>query len=371
MKVVVIGAGVIGAAIADALMQRGVSVTVLDMRSPGRGASQASAGILAPYIEAHEDTPLLALGTRSLDLFDAFVAGVAARSGVAIECARRGTLDVALDVETEARLRASMAWLASRGVAHEWLEDDALRAFEPSVSRSARGGLQIHTHGWVGVSSFITALVQSARLTGTGARFETPVEAVAIDPTAGGIDVRAGDRMYRADFVVIASGSWSGRIKIGGVRPLPMRPVRGQLLHLQWPSTSALPQRVVWGPRCYTVPWTDGSLLVGATVEDVGFDERTTVAGVHELTDGVAQLLPDARQATVTAVRAGLRPALPDGLPAIGPWPSDPRIVAATGHYRNGILLAPLTAQLVERYIVDGVVDPAFDVTSPARFNGV
>ncbi len=371
MKVLVVGAGVIGAAIADALAQRGVSVTVLDMRSPGRGASQASAGILAPYIEAHEDTPLLALGTRSLDLFDAFIAGIVDRSGIAVEYARAGTLDVALDADGEARLRASMTWLRSRGVAHEWLDGDALHAFEPTVSRSARGGLQIETHGWVGVSSLINALVQSARLTGAGARFETPVEAVAIDPTAGGVDVRAGDRRYRADFVVIASGSWSGRIKVGGVRPLPMRPVRGQLLHLQWPTASTRPQRVVWGPRCYTVPWSDGSLLVGATVEDVGFDERTTVDGVRELTDAVGQLLPDSRTATVTGVRAGLRPALPDGLPAIGPWPSDARIVAAAGHYRNGVLLAPLTAQLIERYIVDGIVDPAFDVTTPARFNGL
>lgn len=366
MFVLVIGAGVIGVSIADALAQRGARVTVLDMRSPGRGASQASAGILAPYTEAHHDSPLLPLGIRSLDLFDAFVAGAAARSGRPIEYARNGTLEVALTDEETGGFRAASAWLRTRGVAHDQLDAQAVRAAEPAVTPSAVGGLLVRGHGLVGVSSLVGALTHSARL--SGASFETPVEAVTVESAPDHVLIRAGDRQYSADAVVIASGSWAQRIRVKGVAPLPVRPVRGQLMHLRWDGAGP-PGRVAWGPRCYAVPWTDGSVLVGATVEEVGFDERSTVAGVRELTDAVGQLLPASRQASVEAIRVGLRPAMPDGLPAIGPIGADSRITVATGHYRNGILLAPLTAEIVSKYLLDGAVDPAFEVTTPNRFS--
>jgi glycine oxidase len=156
--------------------------------------------------------------------------------------------------------------------------------------------------------------------------------------------------------VVIAAGSWSGRVRVANVPPLPVRPIRGQLLHLRW-NRGPMPTRVVWGHDCYTVPWHDGTLLVGATVEDAGFDESSTVEGVRLLTDAVGTLLPDARNAAMAEVRVGLRPASPDGLPLIGPLSMAPAVTLATGHYRNGILLAPLTAQLVASSILDGVSD--------------
>ena len=366
MFILVIGAGVIGVSIADALAERGARVTVLDMRSPGRGASQASAGILAPYTEAHHDSPLLPLGIRSLDLFDAFMAGVSARSGRTLEYARHGTLEVAFAEEDAAKFRAVSAWLAARGVAHELLDSQGLRALEPAVTASAIAGLLVSGHGHIGVSSLVSALTHSARL--AGASFETPVEAVDVESQRDHVLVRAGDRHYHADAVVIASGSWAQRIRVKGMASLPVRPVRGQLLHLKW-AGSDLPRRIAWGPRCYAVPWADGSLLVGATVEDVGFDERSTVAGVRDLTDAVAELLPGSVLAAIEGIRVGLRPAMPDGLPAIGPLAADRRITAATGHYRNGILLAPLTAEIVAKYVLDGVADPAFAVTSPGRFS--
>jgi glycine/D-amino acid oxidase-like deaminating enzyme len=150
------------------------------------------------------------------------------------------------------------------------------------------------------------------------------------------------------------------------VPSLPMRPVRGQLLHLHW-CEGDQPEHIVWGSQCYAVPWSDGSLLVGATVEDVGFDEGATVSGVSALTSSVIELLPHASGARMEAVRVGLRPALPDGLPAIGPFAESPRVIAATGHYRSGVLLAPVTAEIVRRYLIDGVSDPVFAYTSPNR----
>jgi len=366
-SVVVAGAGIIGVSIADALARRGADVTVLDMRSAGRGASRASAGILAPYIEAHEHTPLLELGTRSLALFDDFVRGVCDRTGRAVEYARSGTLEVALDEADAPRLRASKAWLDARGVAAQWIDASRLGSEEPAVSQSAAGALFIAQHGFVGVSSLITALAQSARL--AGAVFESSVEVVHVEPRGDAVDVRAGDRRYSADHFVLATGSWSRAVRVRGVPALPVRPVRGQLLQLGWKDTPR-PSRVVWGPRCYTVPWSDGALLVGATVEDVGFDETTTADGVRELTEAVADLLPGARRAEFIEARAGLRPALPDGLPAIGPLAAAPRVTVATGHYRNGILLAPLTAEIVAAQLLEGTLDRMLEITSPDRSFG-
>jgi len=363
VKVVVIGAGVIGAAIADALAVRGVRVTVIDMRAPGRGATQASAGLLAPFIEAHDEGPLLDLAVRSLAQYEAFVGGLRERSGCAVEYARTGTLEVAFTDDESHRLRAAERVLDGRGVPFDRIDGSKIRHLEPAVSEAAVAGLLIPAHGFVGAGSLMKTLLESARI--AGASFEQPVEAVRIDPSADRVDVVAGNRSYTADWVVVASGSWSSRVRVTGASTPVVRPIRGQLLHLNW--TGPRPSRSVWGAACYTVPWSDGSLLVGATVEDVGFDERSTVAGVSQLTNAVRRLLPGSDQAAVHAIRVGLRPATPDGLPWIGPLSAAPRVVMATGHYRNGVLLAPLTADLVARLIVLGQSDPALAVTSPDR----
>lgn len=365
MRVLVLGAGIIGASVAEALASRQVEVTVLDMRGVGRGCSQASGGMLTPYIEADGNTPLLTLCTRSLGLFDSFLARLLETSRSAIEYARTGTLEVALDDDGAARLLGNKVWLDTTGVESEWLDGDAVRVFEPSVTPAATGGLLTPDHGLVGVESLLTAVVQQAKL--QGATFEFPVEVFSVEQQRDLVEVRTADRVYTADAVVLAAGSWSRRVRIAHVPPLPVRPIRGQLLHLQW-CEGDQPSRIVWGPHCYAVPWSDGSLLVGATVEDVGFDEGTTVSGVQSLTSAATELLPHASGARLESIRVGLRPSLPDGLPAIGPFANAPRIVAATGHYRSGVLLAPFTAEVVSRYLVDGHQDSTFAVTSPNRF---
>lgn len=364
MNILVVGAGVIGASIADVLARRGAEVTVLDMRAYGRGASWASAGLLAPYTEAHGETPLLRLGVRSLALFDDWIQDVSERSGRAIEYARTGTLEAAFDDGDLARLGAVKTWLDSVNVTSEWMSAAAARDFEPTLAPSVAGALFIGAHGFVGVGSLVTALVNSARI--AGAVFESPVEAIDITASRNGANVRVDGREYSADRVVIASGSWSKRLRVANVPALPVRPVRGQLLHLKWPQ-SARPLRPVWGSACYTVPWSSGTLLVGATVEDVGFDESTTAAGVASLLSAVTAMLPNAARASFIEARAGLRPATADGLPFIGAMKAAPNVFVATGHYRNGILLAPLTASLTAAALLDGRVDEVLTETSPDR----
>jgi glycine oxidase len=178
-----------------------------------------------------------------------------------------------------------------------------------------------------------------------------------------------------ADVVIIAAGSWSSDLTATAVRPrpdgassaapAPVRPIRGQLLYLQMPSRVA--SRVLWGHECYIVPWRDGSVLVGATVEDVGFDESATVAGVQQLTRAATRMLPSLARATFAGVRVGLRPATSDALPAIGRSSSIEGVVYATGHYRNGVLLAPLTAVLVADLVLNNRERSELSLTKPER----
>lgn len=339
---------------------------MFDMRAPGQGASQASAGVLSPYIEAKPGSTLLAIGSRSLGMWDEFVAGLRTRAaGLNLEYSRTGTLEVALNVEDAARLSHSTEWLRTAGVTHEWLDAAAARTFAPAISSNTVGGLFVAEHGFVNVSALVRALTSAARL--SGAVCVTPIEVLHIEQKRDIVVARVGEESHEFDHVVLAAGSWTRRVRVAGLPAFPVRPIRGQLLHLKWP-TATPPQQSIWGGRCYTVPWSDGSLLVGATVEDVGFDERSTVAGVRELMDAVVELLPDASSASLAAVRVGLRPATADHLPLLGPLKDHPRIVVAAGHYRNGILLAPLTADIVSRLILDNDRDPALDQLDPGRF---
>lgn len=339
-----IGAGIVGAAIAEELASRGAEVSVLDMRSPGRGASQASAGLLTPYTEARSEPALLEWCTRSLALYGDFVARARARSGHAIPYERDGTLEVAAGDAERAKLVNMRTWLDELRVESQWIEGRELRDAEPALTPDASAGLLIPDQGFVGAPALVRALVQSARL--QGATFEAPVEAARVTASTHSIDVRAGDRTLSFDRVVVAAGAWSGRVRIDGEPAIPVKPIRGQLLHLNW-SGGPLPRRPVWGSRVYTVPWKPDVLLVGATVEDVGFDERSTVDGVSDLLKAVGDLLPGARTSAIADIRVGLRPATTEHLPVIRPAASDARIWIAAGHYRNGVLLAPFTAKTV------------------------
>jgi glycine oxidase len=363
-QVVVVGAGVIGCAVAYELARRGARVRLLDRRDVARGATQASAGILAPFVEAHEGSALIELGGRSLERYDEFVARVVEDSSAAVQYARNGTLEVAFDRSSLGRLDAFGRSLAARGVSAECLDGRAVREAEPQLHENACGGVLVHSHGLVGARDLTAALRRAAAAHGVS--FEMGITVARITSVPNGLRVETpGDRI-ECDTVVMAAGSWSGQIKVEGEHALPVRPVRGQLLSLSW-SASPL-ARVVWSERCYLAPWTDGTVLAGATIEDVGFDERATVAGVRELIEAASAVTPQVRDSWFQGVRVGLRPATPDHFPIIGASTRVPGLVYATGHFRSGVLLAPLTAELVADLVLDGVRDPALDHTAPERF---
>ncbi len=365
--VVVIGAGIVGCAVAYELARRGAAVRMIDDRPAGMGATQASAGVLAPYVEARDGGPLLDLAIRSLALFDNFVGGVSEASGMAVPYRRSGLVDVALHDDALNAFRRAAEALVARGIAAELLDARAVRDAEPQLTAEARGGLVITSYGFVDAAELTRALVTAAER--SGARMLPPQRVTRVSPlaTASGLRVDTDRGTLTAPHVVLAAGSWAGQLDLAGVRtPVPVKPIRGQLLHLQWNGPPL--RRVTWGERCYLVPWDDGTLLVGATVEDVGFDERTTMAGVRDLIDAACELVPQGWTAALKMARAGLRPGTPDGLPVIGRSAALPGLVYATGHYRSGVQLAPLTAQLVADLLLDDKVDPLLELVAPARF---
>lgn len=364
--VTVIGAGIIGCSIAHQLGRRGARVRLFDARAIGGGATQASAGVLAPYIEAPSPGPLLDLAVRGLSLYDKFVQNVRADAGVSVEYRLCGTLEVARDDESADRLRAAAKRLRhALGDDAVWLDASAARAAEPSLPKESRGGLLVRRHGYVVASQLTEALTWAALR--HGVEIETRRTVVAIQENSTRLDVVTDDgERWSSDYVVVAAGSWTSQLGISEPAARAVRPIRGQLLRLAWQGDPL--RAIIWGPDCYVVPWIEGSVLVGATVEDVGYDERTTAAGVRALLDAVCALLPDAWRSTFIEARAGLRPATSDGLPVLGMSNETRNLVFATGHYRNGVLLAAITANLVADGILESRWDPILKDFQPARF---
>ena len=360
MNITIAGAGVIGCAIAHELAARGARVRVLDSRAPGGGATRASAGILAPYIEGH-DPAILALGVRSLDLYDDFIRRVTADAGQEVEYERHGTVEVAMTLDEAMALRRRARTLAGAGIGHSLLDAGDVRRLEPEITPAAVAGLHVREHGYVAAAELTRALTSAAMR--HGATFDVgTVASVDSDSVAR---VRTADAVIESDAVIVAAGSWS--TGLGGVDVVPdaVKPIRGQLLQLRLPHRCA--ERVIWGSDCYLVARRDGSVLAGATVEDVGFDERATSSGVQQLLDRALALMPALRGAAFEEVRVGLRPRTRDELPAVGASSTMPHVFYATGHYRNGVLLAPLTARLVADLVLDGKADESLTRLEPGR----
>ncbi len=360
--VLVIGGGIIGCGIAQALTTRGAAVTLVDPRPVGDGASRASAGMLAPFSEGRHDPALQALGASSLARYDGVMRALA-DEGWHVPYTRTGSIDVALDADAATTLCVVAAELGREGISCEPLGRASLRALEPAVSPLAVAALKIPAHGAVDVPAMVSALWRSAA--SRGARL-IQARASGISRTASAVRVDTGDGMLEASRVVLAAGCWAGQVTIEGVAPLPVRPVRGQLLVLR--TTPPAFTHTLWGPGCYLVPWPDGTILVGATVEHVGFDERPTAAGVTHLVQAARALWPQVADATFIEVRVGLRPGTPDDRPIVGLSQRVEGLIYATGHYRNGALLTPLTSDAVAD-LADGTpLGPIWASCDPQRF---
>jgi len=361
--VIVVGAGIVGCTVAYELAKAGARVQVLETRSPGQGATRASAGILAPFIEGHGSERLRELGARSLDLYDDFITRLR-EDGEDLVYQRNGTFELAFSDADVSRLNELAGGLSDRGIETRWIDAGGFGDVEPLANPRAIGGLLIPAHGFVGVTSLTLAAAAAAKK--LHARFRTETGAIHIFGMSNArIGVKTARAIWEADRVVMAAGSWSSSITIEGADRIPVKPIRGQLIQLQTEPGSI--GRVLWGPDGYLVPWPDGSVLAGSTVEDVGFDETHTAEAVESLRSAAAALVPSLGSAALTEVRTGLRPKGPDDLPILGMSRVLPGVIYATAHYRNGVLFTPLTMQLVRDLVFDRDTDPALRDLDPSR----
>ena len=358
MTIVVIGAGIVGLSVAYEAASRGARVHVVDPRGVGQGATRASAGILAPYIEGHIDA-LLRLGLRSLELYPGFIARVEADSGERVEFERNGTLHVALDEDEAGRLASTAQVLAAARAEYELTDGAGARQLEPGISGRVTAALLVRNHGYVAPAPLAAMLAAAAARKGVTL---SASRAIGIRESGGRVEVQTTEERISADAAIVAAGCWASQLEPGSSW---VKPIRGQLVHLRAAERAA--SRVTWGTGCYVVPWRDGSVLVGATAEDAGFDESATAGGVRGLLQAAMDLLPGLEAARFEEVRVGLRPMTSDELPVIGRSSRMRNVFYAAGHYRSGVLLTPLTAQLVADLVLEGCEGPELSLVRPDR----
>ena len=348
--VAIIGGGIMGSAVALRLAQRGIGVTVIERGIPGAEASSAAAGILGPQMEADGPGPLLELGLKSRALYPALAAELRDLTGIDVGYDRSGVLAVAFDEAGEAALSARRAWQLARGLRVEMLSGEAARAREPALGPAVRAALGFVDDAQVVARELARAFSQAAAV--AGARFLTGryVRRVLIeDGAVTGVELD-GDALP-AGVVVVAAGSWSGLVEGAGVPPAVVRPARGQLVSIE--TRPPLFRHVVAAPGGYLVPRRDGTVLAGSTVEMAGFRKEVTVGGLAAILTLARTLIPALADAPVTASWSNFRPYTEDHLPVLGAT-GVRGLILATGHFRNGILLAPVTAQAIAELIATG-----------------
>jgi len=375
-SVVVIGGGVIGLSLAWRAAQRGLAVTVADP-DPGKGASYAAAGMITPVSEAaYAERELYQLGVAAQQQYAAFAAELTGATGLPTGYRQAGTLQVAWDSDDLAVLGEFRALQESFGVTVQPLTGRECRAAEPLLGPSVRGGLLAPDDASVDPRLLSSALLMAA--TGAGVRLIRSA-AVEVTVTGGRADgaVLADGTGLRADWVVLAAGWRSG--SLAGLPPdavPPVRPVKGQILRLR-PFSGGPPglltrtvRGVVQGSSVYLVPRESGELVVGATQEEMGSDTRVTAGGVWELLRDARAIVPGITELELAEAVAGLRPGTPDNAPILGPA-GLPGLVLATGHFRAGVLLAPVTADLISGYLATGELDERAAPFGPGRFSTV
>jgi glycine oxidase len=355
----VIGGGVIGLSIAWRARERGMSVTLLERDAAGSGTSRVAAGMLAPVAEVEfgeAGRRVLELGLRSAELWPRFAEQLQHAADTDVGFLRTGTLLLARDEDEARELDRQIVFRDSLGLSTRRLRASEAREREPALAPAVRLALEAPDDHSVDPRSVLDALSVACRAAGVVVREHAPV--ARIETRAGGERV-AGARLrdgehVAADRLVIAAGAWSGELEgIPAAARVPVRPVRGQLLRLRDPSGPGLLRRVVRFEGGYIVPRADGRYVLGATVEERGFDVDPDVGGVYELLRDAHELVPGVSELKIEELCVGLRPGTPDNVPAIG-WGKPEGLLWATGHHRNGILLAPLTAQLVVELLADG-----------------
>lgn len=365
VEVAIIGGGVIGLSIARALTRRGVrEVAVIERHECGREASWAAGGILAPQIEANARDDFFRLACASRDMYPQFAADLQAESGIDVELDTTGTMYVAFSEDEEAELRHRIEWQRNQGLRVEWLSGDEARAVEPCLSKNVRFALKFPDDYQVDNRKLVEALVIANQRQRVKLITSCGVRGIQFaDGAVTGMQTELG--FLSAKKIVVAAGAWSSSIEAGGalLRQLDIEPVRGQMLCFSAPG---LARQVIYSSRGYIIPRRDGRVLAGSTSEHVGFDKQVTEAGFDQINSMAIEIAPGLQNVSIIDSWAGFRPRANDDLPVLGAVESTKGLFYATGHYRNGILLAPITGEVIAEAVAGNLCEwPAF---SPQRF---
>ncbi len=365
--VAVIGGGVIGLSIARALAREGVrDIVVLDQIEFGREASWAAGGILAPQIEADRADDFFRLACASRDMYRQFAAELKVESDIDVELDTTGTMYVAFHDDEEAEFRKRIEWQRTQDLRVEWLTGDEARAIEPSLSQDVHCALRFPDDYQIDNRKLVEALLTANHRFGVRLIEHCKANQVQIHGKAvTGVETEHGS--FRAKAVVVAAGAWSSLIKHEHTQQpqFNIEPVRGQMLCFQAPG---LIRHVIYSSRGYIIPRRDGRLLAGSTSEHVGFDKRVTDDGVNIIESMARQIAPTLARGQMIDSWAGFRPRAKDDLPVLGSVPEVNGLFYATGHYRNGILLVPITGELVARTILGFSTTEMLAKFSPDRF---
>jgi len=346
--IVIVGGGVIGLTIARALALRGVrDVCLVERGRLGTEASWAAAGMLLPQVEADAADEFFNLACQSRDLYPAFAAALREETGIDVELDTTGTLYLALTEHDHEEIEKRYEWQTQAGLAVERLSGAEARQLEPCISDATLGALRFPKDIQVENRRLLSALANSVTKLGVDIATQTTVDSITIEGIrVSGVQTSRG--AISCPKVVIAAGTWSSFIKSA---PLPaIEPIRGQMICLE--AKPQLTRHVIYSPRGYIVPRQDGRLLAGSTSEHAGFAKCVTAGGITTILRNALDISPAIADLPVVDTWAGLRPRAADGLPVIGPCGEIDGLFCATGHYRNGILLAPLTGELISKAIV-------------------
>jgi len=351
--VVIVGGGVIGLTIARALALRGVrDVCLVERGRLGTEASWAAAGMLLPQVEADAADEFFNLACQSRDLYPAFAAALREETGIDVELDTTGTLYLALTEHDHEEIEKRYEWQAQAGFAVERLSGAEARELEPCISEATLGALRFPKDIQVENRRLLSALANSVTKLGVDIATQTIVDSITIAGNrVNGVQTSRG--AISCPTVVIAAGTWSSFIKNA---PAPtIEPIRGQMICLE--AKPQLTRHVIYSPRGYIVPRQDGRLLAGSTSEHAGFAKCVTAGGIAGILRNALEISPAITGLPLVDTWAGLRPRAADGLPVIGPCGEIDGLFCATGHYRNGILLAPLTGELISKAIVSSQDD--------------
>ncbi len=362
-EVIIAGGGLIGGAIALELALAGVRVAIFEQGVPGRESSWAGAGILSPAPENPATIPLVPLGKASMALYPDFVARVEEISGQDVGFRAKGTLEALFSRDAARELSTHVALHHGWGLKAEAISAEDARELEPALSPELEAAVLRPDEASVDNRSLTHAVLEAARKSGVEIFAHREVQGIWREKQrCSGLLLK--NEKVSAGWTIIAAGSFSANI--AGVNTYaPVRPAKGQMISLRADQTKI--ERVLWSDKIYLVPRNDGRILAGATVEYVGFDKNVTAGGLDKILTGALELAPDLAQGRVEETWAGLRPDSPDHLPILGPTDIDGLLIA-TGHFRSGILLTPITARLIREWITQQRVSVEWERFSPLRF---